>query len=106
MFFSLPHSDVLSRTIGAVLSGSAAGIIGITGWWGGALFYLVTYTIQSLLIVYKAGDSISSLFRGESRLSLYFQDPSEPLYEQGLLIGVMTYVMFWILMYDITHVFS
>uniref|UniRef100_A0A6B2LVB3 ER membrane protein complex subunit 6 n=1 Tax=Arcella intermedia TaxID=1963864 RepID=A0A6B2LVB3_9EUKA len=78
----------------SLLGGCAAGILGLTSWTGFG-FYLVVMALSSLLLFLKA----------KNNFKLYFQSESGPLFE-GLFSGVMTYIMFWTLTYDIAYIYT
>jgi len=84
-----------SRIFTSLVAGCAVGILGITGWWAGLLCYLVVTLLTSFLLALKANFQYKP----------YFFDANGPLFD-GLGKGVMTYIMFWTLLYDVTHVYS
>jgi len=84
-----------SRVWTSLVAGCAAGILGITGILPGFLFYAVITAFTSLLLAIRA----------QFNFKKYFYDKNGPMFE-GLFSGAMTYLLFWTLMYDITHVYT
>ncbi|KAI6649608.1 Transmembrane protein 93 [Oopsacas minuta] len=81
------------RTTTAVLTGSTAGILGLTGVLGFVL-YLSTAVLVSVILLAKAGANSASFFPSKSSL-----------YLQGVLEEIVTYILFWTLLYGIVHVY-
>uniref|UniRef100_UPI0035900C63 ER membrane protein complex subunit 6-like n=1 Tax=Myxine glutinosa TaxID=7769 RepID=UPI0035900C63 len=77
------------RTSGAALAGVTAGVLGLTGWHGLAL-YLSTWAILSLLLASRAGRAVRS---------------RRALLTGGLVGGLFTYVLFWTFLYGMVHVY-
>ena len=84
-----------SRTMTSLIAGCTAGILGISGYTNGIAFYLFITLITSFFLARKSNFKYSE----------YFVDKQGPLLE-GLTKGVMTYIMFWTLMFDVTHVYN
>eukprot|EP01130_Rhizamoeba_saxonica_P006482 TRINITY_DN2579_c0_g1_i1.p1 TRINITY_DN2579_c0_g1~~TRINITY_DN2579_c0_g1_i1.p1 ORF type:complete len:118 (-),score=12.76 TRINITY_DN2579_c0_g1_i1:38-391(-) len=82
------------RMVTSLIGGIGAGILGLTGWTG-FLFYFVLALIVSLLVAAK----------GNFQLELYFVDTSA-IFSHGLFYGVLTFIMFWTLSYDVVHVYT
>ena len=82
-----------SRAFLAVISGSAAGILGFTGLRG-FIFYFVLSFVMSLLLVYKTGKNWDRYFL--SRWNLW---------TSGILGELFTYLLVWTFMYGMIHVF-
>lgn len=84
------------RTLGAVLAGLAAGIMGLTGLIG-ALFFLASAAAISFFIV--------SLGCG-SDAARYFPRGSKEMFGiEQLLSGGMTYILIWTVAYDAIYIF-
>mmetsp|Transcript_4060 Transcript_4060/g.10233 ORF Transcript_4060/g.10233 Transcript_4060/m.10233 type:complete len:110 (+) Transcript_4060:99-428(+) len=81
------------RSFGSVLSGALAGIIGLTGVNGFAL-YIVFSAILSVLLRGHCGTDVS----------LYFASPWS-VYTDGILGGLFTYLLFWTLVYGMVHIY-
>ncbi|ORX91544.1 ER membrane protein complex subunit 6 [Basidiobolus meristosporus CBS 931.73] len=79
----------------SAVTGSAAGILGLTGYTG-FVFYLVTAFISSGIIWALMTD-----FKPE----LYFKK-SRDVWIEGVFGGLFSYVLFWTLMYGIVHVYE
>eukprot|EP01123_Difflugia_compressa_P003535 TRINITY_DN14652_c0_g1_i1.p1 TRINITY_DN14652_c0_g1~~TRINITY_DN14652_c0_g1_i1.p1 ORF type:complete len:122 (+),score=23.93 TRINITY_DN14652_c0_g1_i1:65-430(+) len=82
------------RVMTSLVGGCTAGILGITSWHG-ILFYIFITTLVSLMLGIKSGFNFSE----------HFMHKNGPLFD-GLLSGVMTYVLFWTLMYDVAYVYT
>lgn len=83
------------KTFVSALSGSCAGIIGLTGL-AGFSFYFLSALILWLMICYKAG------LNDEWRK--YFTQ-RRILLTNGLFDGLFTYVLFWTFLYGMVHVY-
>lgn len=81
------------RTSMSALSGSAAGILGLTALHGFA-FYFITAFLLSLMLYMKAGSSWNKYF--VNRRSLFIN---------GLFGGLFTYILFWTFLYGMVHVY-
>lgn len=77
----------------AIVSGMAAGIMGLTGLLGFAIFLLTT-CILSVLMFFKMG--------GQPKP--YFKKPEE-VWSEGVMAAMMSYILFWTLFYDIVHIY-
>lgn len=81
------------RTSIAVISGVTAGILGLTGIYGFAL-YIVYSLALSIILAIKVG----------SNWSIYF--PTwRSVWIDGVLGGLFTYVLLWTFVYGMIHVF-
>jgi len=78
----------------STIAGCVAGILGVTGLWG-FLFCFIINILSSILLILKAKNKKISLFL-LSKLNLL---------TEGLFQGIMSYVLFWTLLYGIVHVF-
>lgn len=82
-----------SRAFLAVISGSSAGVLGLTGLQG-FIFYFILSFIMSLLLVYKTGKHWDRYFL--SRWNIW---------TSGILGELFTYLLVWTFMYGMIHVF-
>lgn len=81
------------RTSVALIAGATAGVLGLTGLYGFAL-YLVYSLVMTLLLCLKAG----------TKWSQYFQS-SRALWFDGVVGGLFAYVLAWTFVYGMVHVF-
>ncbi|GAB6024786.1 hypothetical protein CHUAL_009909 [Chamberlinius hualienensis] len=81
------------RTSMAALSGSTAGLIGLTSLWGFA-FYFVTSFLLWVMLLMKAGSKWKNYFINR-----------KSLLTNGLLGGLFTYILFWTFIYGMVHVY-
>ena len=81
------------RAFLALISGSAAGILGLTGLQG-FIFYFGLSFILSVLLVYKTGKNWDRYYL--SRWSMW---------GSGMLGELFTYLLVWTFMYGMIHVF-
>ncbi|KJE97359.1 hypothetical protein CAOG_07234 [Capsaspora owczarzaki ATCC 30864] len=81
------------RTGAAVISGSTAGILGLTGLYGFG-FYFVASLLLSLLLFVKAKRNVAAHFSSPSAITT-----------DGLFDGLSTYVLLWTFMYGMVHVY-
>jgi len=84
-----------SKTFVAALSGSCAGIIGLTGISGFA-FYFLSAVILWLMVLYKAGFN--------DKWKKYFRQ-RKILLTNGIFDGLFTYILFWTFLYGMVHVY-
>ncbi|KAJ3670643.1 hypothetical protein LUZ60_008069 [Juncus effusus] len=82
-----------SRTFLSIVGGVIAGIWGFTGLTG-FVFYFAVMLMASLGLVAKAEFSISTYFDSWNRVLL-----------DGVLGGLMSFVLFWAFAYDLVHIF-
>ncbi|VFQ61003.1 unnamed protein product [Cuscuta campestris] len=82
-----------SRTFMAIIGGVIAGVLGLTGLMG-FIFYFLIMGITSVGLLAKAKFSVFSYFESWNRIML-----------DGFLGGLMSFVLFWTLAYDIVHIF-
>lgn len=83
------------KTFVSALSGSCAGIIGLTGLAGFA-FYFVSILVLWLMVIYKAGF--------QENWKKYFSQ-RKILLTNGIFDGLFTYVLFWTFLYGMVHVY-
>ncbi|KAI0221955.1 ER membrane protein complex subunit 6 [Lamellibrachia satsuma] len=81
------------RTSMSALSGSTAGILGLTGLYGFA-FYFITAFILSVMLVLKAGHDWHKFVRSRNMF-----------FTAGLFGGLFTYILFWTFLYGMVHVY-
>ena len=84
-----------SRILTSIGGGAVTGILGYTGL-SGFLAYILFYILGSLLVLVRGGNGFSG--------SAWFASSSD-FWTGGLSQGVMTFVLFWTLFYDIVHVY-
>lgn len=81
------------RTSMAALSGSTAGILGLTGLFGFA-FYFINAVVLWLFLLSKAGSDWQKFFRSRTQLLT-----------SGFFGGLITYILFWTFLYGMVHVY-
>ncbi|CEM00572.1 unnamed protein product [Vitrella brassicaformis CCMP3155] len=81
------------RNFAAIVSGLAAGILGLTGLWGLLVFVMATLGISLILLARVNFDT-----------SLYFPTVKEVLIGQ-FWHGMMSFILFWTLAYDMVYIF-
>ena len=81
------------RTSGAVIAGATAGILGLTGLYGFAFYFVFSFFLSVMLAV-KAGRNSSNYFQSSS--AVWFN---------GVLGGLFTYVLLWTFLYGMVHVY-
>ncbi|CAH9104277.1 unnamed protein product [Cuscuta europaea] len=82
-----------SRTFMAIIGGVIAGILGLTSLMG-FIFYFLIMGIVSVGLIAKAKFSVFAYFDSWNRIIL-----------DGFLGGLLSFVLFWTLAYDIVHIF-
>ncbi|KAJ1284843.1 hypothetical protein BS78_03G236100 [Paspalum vaginatum] len=82
-----------SRTFLSIISGVVAGIWGLTGLMG-FVFYFIVMMVASLALLVKAKFSVHTYFDSWNRIIL-----------EGVIGGLMSFVLFWTFAYDIVHIF-
>jgi len=83
-----------TRTSVSILAGCLAGVLGLTGSLGFA-FYLLSVLLSTL----------AWLHRLHFDASPYFASSWRALALDGLSSGLMSYVLFWTLLYDVVHIY-
>jgi hypothetical protein len=78
----------------AILAGSVAGILGMEGL-AGFLFFVFSCFITSGMLCLRMG-SLS--------MSDFFPKPNQ-VWTSGLTEGLMSYILFWTLLFDLVHIF-
>ena len=94
---ALNASSVLRvRTTTSLVAGVAAGVLGITGWFG-AVFFLLHAIVTSLAI---------HRFSCQGSPQAYFVAGAKELTSiNSLLTGVLTYILIWTIVYDSIYIF-
>mmetsp|Transcript_7220 Transcript_7220/g.12189 ORF Transcript_7220/g.12189 Transcript_7220/m.12189 type:complete len:111 (+) Transcript_7220:93-425(+) len=81
------------RVFVAIISGCAAGILGVTGLVGFLFFLLSTFVLSAGL--YSAmGSDPKPFFKS-----------STDVWTAGINEAMMSYILFWTLFYDIVHIY-
>jgi len=81
------------RTSMSALSGSAAGIIGLTSLYGFAFYFLMAIVLW-LIIIVNVGNHWTKYFTSRRQILT-----------NGLFGGLTTYVLFWTFLYGMVHVY-
>ncbi|OZJ05022.1 hypothetical protein BZG36_02141 [Bifiguratus adelaidae] len=84
------------RSTTAAITGSAAGILGLTNW-SGFLFYAVTWVLSTLLII---------SMKAKGKLGLYFVDGGRHVWTEGLFGSLFSYVLFHTFLYGLVHLYQ
>ncbi|KAL5700492.1 hypothetical protein ACHQM5_025927 [Ranunculus cassubicifolius] len=82
-----------SRTFLSIIAGVIAGIAGLTNVTG-FVFYFLVMAFTSVGLVAKTAFSFQAHFDSWNRILL-----------DGFLSGLMSFVLFWTLAYDLVHIF-
>ncbi|KAL1920129.1 uncharacterized protein VTP21DRAFT_1275 [Calcarisporiella thermophila] len=83
-----------ARSAVAAIAGSAAGVLGLSGWKGFAFYGIVALTSSLALFV-----------RCQFRPDLYFKKERE-IWMEGVFGGLLSFVLFHTLMYGIVHLYQ
>lgn len=83
-----------SRVASAIVAGCVAGILGMEGF-SGFLFFFVSCMATSSMLCARMG-SVT--------MSDYFAKPYQ-VWTEGLTEGLMSYILFWTLLFDLVHIF-
>jgi len=83
------------KTFVSALSGSCAGIIGLTGIIG-FIFYFISVIVLWFMVLFKAGSG--------DKWRRYFRQ-RDILLTNGIFDGLFTYVLFWTFLYGMVHVY-
>ncbi|GFQ71502.1 ER membrane protein complex subunit 6 [Trichonephila clavipes] len=81
------------RTSMAALSGSTAGVLGLTGLYGFG-FYVFTAVVLWVFLLGKAGSHWEKYFRSRTQLLT-----------SGFFGGLITYILFWTFLFGMVHVY-
>ena len=93
---SIRYNDFLldyCQTSMSALSGSAAGIMGMTGLYG-FIFYFICSFFLSMLILFNMGSDSSKYFVSR-----------KTIVTGTLWSGIQTYLLFWTFLYGMVHVY-
>jgi len=82
-----------SRTTSACVSGAVAGILGLTGI-NGFLFYFLSYAFLCVCLTFKLQ------FQFEKYVTSIIS-----LYLGGSVEGLLSFIFFWTLFYDIVYIY-
>lgn len=82
-----------SRVFTSIAAGCAAGVLGFTGLYG-VVFFLVSVAASSALLWAKTSGDVETFFPNTAALVT-----------TSLFPGVMTFVLFWTLLYNMVHVY-
>ncbi|KPA84925.1 hypothetical protein ABB37_01374 [Leptomonas pyrrhocoris] len=84
------------RTMGSLLAGVAAGVLGLTNLWG--LFFFVAFAAVTSFAIMTFGCS--------GNPNKYFPKGTSELFSvQQMLSGAMTYILVWTVIYDAIYIF-
>ncbi|KAF9579785.1 ER membrane complex subunit 6 [Lunasporangiospora selenospora] len=83
------------RSSYSAILGFAAGTLGLTNW-SGFIFYLIGSIFMSLLIL---------MVKAKGNPKIFFRKPFEAVTE-GISGGLLSYILFWTLLYGIIHVYD
>ena len=81
------------RVFVAIISGCAAGIMGLTGVMGFAAFFLATMVL-----------SVGMYLKVSCDPKPFFKKP-EDIWTEGIMQALMSYILFWTLFYDVVHIY-
>ncbi|KAL7104770.1 hypothetical protein ACP275_07G003200 [Erythranthe tilingii] len=82
-----------SRTFMSIIGGVIAGILGVNGLTG-IVFYFLVMAITTAGLAAKTEFSVHSYFDSWNRIVF-----------DGILGGLMSFVLFWTFAYDMVHIF-
>eukprot|EP01114_Cavostelium_apophysatum_P007136 TRINITY_DN1889_c0_g1_i1.p1 TRINITY_DN1889_c0_g1~~TRINITY_DN1889_c0_g1_i1.p1 ORF type:complete len:113 (+),score=7.21 TRINITY_DN1889_c0_g1_i1:109-447(+) len=82
------------RILTSTVAGCLIGVLGITGVYGFLMYFVNFFIISGLIYVLKVNQNTDPYFISKSTL---FWD--------GIFHGMLTYIMFWTLFYDIVHIY-
>ncbi|KAI9365767.1 Rab5-interacting protein-domain-containing protein [Pilaira anomala] len=82
------------RSCFAAIAGSAAGILGLTNL-SGFLFYALSWTILSLLLIART-----------SNMKKYFIQGYKEVVFDGALSGLLSFILFHTLLYGLVHLYQ
>ncbi|KAI9301613.1 hypothetical protein BJ944DRAFT_271226 [Cunninghamella echinulata] len=83
------------RSCFAAITGSAAGILGLTNW-SGFLFYGIFWTILSILLIIMKSSSPSK----------HFVFGWKDIVVNGAINGLLSYILFHTLFYGLVHLYQ
>mmetsp|Transcript_15970 Transcript_15970/g.40115 ORF Transcript_15970/g.40115 Transcript_15970/m.40115 type:complete len:116 (+) Transcript_15970:477-824(+) len=82
------------RIASAIVAGCVAGIMGMEGLSGFLLFF-VSCLVTSCMLCVRTG-SVTMVD--------FFAKPNQ-VWTQGLTEGLMSYILFWTMLFDLVHIF-
>jgi hypothetical protein len=83
-----------SRVFVCIFAGSACGILGLTGWLGMLFFAIVGVGVSTAMLLVKA----------RMQPAVFLPSPNAVAFG-SLFNGLMSYVLFWTLLYNVVHVY-
>ncbi|GAX72849.1 hypothetical protein CEUSTIGMA_g304.t1 [Chlamydomonas eustigma] len=84
------------RTFVSVITGTVIGILGVQGWWG-----FIPHFVTQLLCVF------AMFLKGATNPKLYFNTWFSFLFFNVFSsITLLSYMLFWMTFFNITHVFA
>jgi len=93
---SIRYNDYLleyCQTSVSALSGSAAGILGLTGLYGFLFYFVCSLLLSTVILVYLGTDS-----------KKYFLS-KQTIITGTLWSGIQTYLLFWTFLFGMVHVY-
>ena len=84
------------RTTTSLVAGVAAGVLGITGWFGAVFFLLHAIATSLAMNHFSCAGSPQAYFVGGAK---------ELTSISNLLTGVLTYILIWTIVYDSIYIF-
>lgn len=84
------------RSAGSAILGLAAGILGLENW-AGFIFYALGSLFFSVLLLGV---------KGKAQPSLYFKGGALEMGWEGVLGGLLSFVLFWTFSYGLVHVYD
>ena len=88
-----PKCGARSRVYMAIVGGCASGIMGLTGLVGFIVFFISSFLMSAALYLMMDRDPRP-----------YFKSGSDVLTD-GVMPGIMSYILFWTLFYDVVHIY-
>jgi hypothetical protein len=86
------------RSCFAAISGSAAGILGLTNL-SGFLFYALCWSILSILLMIRINTS-------NSKKSVFFMNGYKDIVFDGALGGLLSFILFHTFLYGLVHLYQ
>ncbi|KAG0335477.1 ER membrane complex subunit 6 [Podila humilis] len=83
------------RSSYSAILGLAAGILGLTNWSGFVFYFVGSAFVSTLIFLVKAKGSPGTYFRS-----------AFDVFTEGVLGGMLSYILFWTLLYGIIHVYD
>jgi hypothetical protein len=85
-----------ARACLAAISGSAAGILGLKNFQGFA-FYAVSWIFMSFLLL-----AVKTQFKPQ----LFFKGGAKDIFTEGLIGGLLSYILFHTFLYGLVHLYQ